>query len=116
MVDIWYPADVPQSATTAPLLPGASRLTGISEQIIGDQFKQAWPAVRSGAVASHAVENAPITSKLNKFPVLIFSPGLGSATFAYTSQLEDLASHGYCVAAIEHTYDTPAVIFPNGRI
>jgi len=34
----------------------------------------------------------------------------------YTSQLEDLASHGYLVAAIEHTYDTPAVIFPDGRI
>ena len=116
MVDIWYPADGPRSATTAPLLPGASRLTGVSEQIMRDQFKQAWPSVRSGAVASHAVENAPVTKKLKKLAVLIFSPGLGSATYAYTSQLEDLASHGYLVAAIEHTYDTPAVIFPDGRV
>jgi predicted dienelactone hydrolase len=117
MVDIWYPADVPQGASTAPLLPGSSRLTGISEEIMRDgQFKQAWPAVRSGAVASHAVANAPVAKKINGFPVLIFSPGLGSPTYAYTSQLEDFASHGYFVAAIEHTYDTPAVIFPDGRI
>ena len=117
MVDIWYPADLSQGASRAPLLPGASRLTGISEEIMrDDQFKQAWPAVRTGAVASHAVANAQVTKGITRFPLLIFSPGLGSPTFAYTSQLEDFASHGYIVAAIEHTYDTPAVIFPDGRI
>ena len=93
MVDIWYPADVSRGASKAPLLPGASRLTGISEAIMRDeQFKQAWPAVRSGAVASHAVANAQVTKGITRFPVLIFSPGLGSP-LAYTSQLEDFASH-----------------------
>jgi hypothetical protein len=48
MVDIWYPADVSQGASKAPLLPGASRLTGISEESMRDgQFQQAWPAVRT---------------------------------------------------------------------
>jgi hypothetical protein len=93
VVDVWYPADVSRGVATAPLVPGASRLTGIPEQIMRDeQFKDAWAAVRSGAVVSHAVENAPAEKKLKNYAVLIFSPGLGSATYAYTSQLEDLAS------------------------
>jgi hypothetical protein len=32
----------------------------------------------------------------------------------YAAQLEDLASHGYVVAAISHSYDAFVVIFPNG--
>ena len=32
----------------------------------------------------------------------------------YAAQLEDLASHGYIVAAISHTYDAFAVVFPDG--
>jgi predicted dienelactone hydrolase len=33
----------------------------------------------------------------------------------YTAQLEDLASHGYVVAAIAHTFETMATVFPDGR-
>ena len=33
----------------------------------------------------------------------------------YTAQLEDLASHGYVVVAITHTYDGIATVFPDGR-
>lgn len=36
--------------------------------------------------------------------------------FAYTSLIEDLVSHGYVVAAIEHTYTAMGVVFPNGRV
>jgi hypothetical protein len=36
------------------------------------------------------------------FPLLLFSPGLGNKPSQYESQLEDLASHGYIVAALEH--------------
>ena len=40
---------------------------------------------------------------------------LGAPTFTYTVQFEDLASHGFRVAAIDHTSDTPLVVFPDGR-
>lgn len=33
----------------------------------------------------------------------------------YTAQMEDLASHGYIVAAISHPYDAILTILPNGR-
>lgn len=50
------------------------------------------------------------------FPVVLFSHGLGSTSFEYTSLIEELVSHGYVVVAIEHTYTALAVSFPNGRI
>jgi Predicted dienelactone hydrolase len=33
----------------------------------------------------------------------------------YSAQFEDLASHGYVVAAISHPYDAIVTIFPDGR-
>jgi predicted dienelactone hydrolase len=49
-----------------------------------------------------------------KFPVLLFSHGLGSEAPTYASLIEDLVSHGYVVVAISHTYDASAVTFPDG--
>jgi hypothetical protein len=40
------------------------------------------------------------------FSLLLFSPGLGNPPASYLSQLEDLASHGYVVAALEHEGDS----------
>jgi predicted dienelactone hydrolase len=51
---------------------------------------------------------------LRRSPVLIFSPGGGLISELYTSQLEDLASHGYVVAAITHSYDGFLTVFPDG--
>ena len=50
-----------------------------------------------------------------RYPVLVFSHGLGLIRAVYTAELEDLASHGYVIAAIDHTYDTAFTAFPGGR-
>jgi hypothetical protein len=41
-----------------------------------------------------------------RFPLLLFSPGFGNKPSQYVSQLEDLASHGYVVAGLDHAADT----------
>lgn len=38
----------------------------------------------------------------NKFPVIVFSHGLGTSFFTYSGVCCDLASHGFVVAALEH--------------
>jgi predicted dienelactone hydrolase len=39
------------------------------------------------------------------FPLLMFSPGFGNKPSQYLSQLEDLASHGFVIAAVDHPAD-----------
>src|SRR5207247_10658468 len=69
----------------------------------------------AGRLRAPSVGNAPFAGRLGRCPVLICSHGFGVLSRTYTSQLEDLASHGYVVAAIAHTYETMATVFPDGR-
>jgi len=46
---------------------------------------------------------------LPKFPIVIFSHGLGGNRFVYTSVCGDLASHGILVVAVEHRDGTASV-------
>jgi hypothetical protein len=52
---------------------------------------------------------------MKRSPVLIFSPGGGMVREVYAAQLEDLASHGYVVAAISHPYDAIVTVLSDGR-
>jgi hypothetical protein len=35
---------------------------------------------------------------------------------AYTTQMEELASHGYVVVGVEHPSEAPGIVFPDGRV
>jgi hypothetical protein len=41
-----------------------------------------------------------------RFPLLLFSPGFGNKPADYSFQLDDLASHGYVVAGLDHAADS----------
>jgi predicted esterase len=51
-----------------------------------------------------------------RLPLVVFSHGLGGTSFGYTWLIENLVSHGYIVAAIEHTGAAVTVWFPDGRL
>ena len=119
MVYLWYPTESSVKDAKGILFPGAKLAdsdpavsSGLKEQIFGGN----WPLVVSGGISSHAQENASIAKTLKAFPVIIFSPGAFMTCFQYTSAIEDLVSHGYFVAAIEHTYEVFAVMFYNGTL
>ena len=46
----------------------------------------------------------------------MLSPGFTNSRSALTALAEDLASHGYVVAGIDHTYESFATAFPDGRV
>jgi hypothetical protein len=48
------------------------------------------------------IENAPIGRGKKKFPLLLFGHGWGNPSFLYTAELQDIVSHGYVIAAIDH--------------
>ncbi|WP_010300180.1 carboxylic ester hydrolase [Candidatus Odyssella thessalonicensis] len=64
-------------------------------------------------VLAWAQPEAPALSSA-KFPIIIFTPGRGAQRQQYTILLEELASHGYVVLAIDQPYVANFVKFPNG--
>ena len=116
LVNVWYPADAPASkgVATAEYLDVAAFERVIGADGLKSQLGASYAMIKAGSVVTHAVVRAPFASSLRRSPVLIFSPGGGMISELYTSQLEDLASHGYVVAAITHSYDGFFAVFPDG--
>ena len=103
-VQLWYPAGK-GGKQPAEYRPNLLEIQGKNER---NEFL-------AGLKTHAATESKPAGSK-RKFPVIIFSPGLGSNPFAYTAIIENLVSHGYAVAAISHPYDTDDFKFSDGQI
>lgn len=49
-------------------------------------------------------------------PIVIFSPGAKGVHNFYTGLLQSVASSGYTVVAIDHTYESVAQVFPDGTV
>lgn len=79
---------------------------------------EALAAMQAGSaveVASHSAAGARM-EKHRQYPVLLFSPGLGAVAELYSGLLEDLASRGYVVVAINHPYISGVTVLPGGRV
>jgi predicted dienelactone hydrolase len=94
-----------------PLWPGGTRFTRALSTGLG-----APPTLldAAAAVTSHSYADAPVARRGRPFPVVLFSHGYGQGFESQNSaQMEELASHGYVVASIDHPYETAAVVYPN---
>ena len=111
MVQIWYPAQVDPSSPHAPYVqdPGAlaplARLLHLPAFIFG-HLKY---------ITTNAAESAPVAPGESTYPVLICSHGRAGFRREDTWLIEELVSHGYIVAAIDHPYAASGVVFPDGR-
>jgi hypothetical protein len=119
MVYLWYPTEATSREVKSTLFPGAKQIDpspDLSEFLKAKLFGGNWPLVVSGAITSHAQENAPIAKSPKVFPVVLFSPGAFGTCFQYSGAIEDLVGHGYVVAAIEHTSEVFGVLFLDGKV
>lgn len=66
-------------------------------------------------VRSHVQGGLTLSGNQANYPVVLFSHGGGTTMEVHASQCEDLASHGYVVVAVNHTYVSSATELP-GRI
>ena len=114
-VYVWYPAAVVAGAPAGYMPNLQALIASGSSGVFSNLFGPAWTYIQSDKLRSRSFENAPLAAT-GPLPILIFSPGGGTTAVAYTSQMEDLASHGYVIVAVDHTYDAPVVVFPDGRI
>jgi hypothetical protein len=114
MMDVWYPA----TASNRPLAEYVDLVrfqVALGDPSMRNLFGSAAPLIKAGRVRTHAIDGAPFAKTLRRCPLVIFSHGMGTVSRIYTAQLEDLASHGYVVAALTHTYDAALTLFPDGR-
>ncbi|GIP17564.1 hypothetical protein J40TS1_32060 [Paenibacillus montaniterrae] len=111
MVQVWYPAQA-GSGKYAPFIPDTRILRYMAENygLPGFTFQHL------KYVSSHTYSETEVSSAQTSYPLILANPGFGSSRFLHTSQAENLASHGYIVAVIDHTFNTFATEFPDGRI
>lgn len=71
---------------------------------------------RISAMRTHSFENAPLPRGKARYPIVFFSPGGGMKALTYHMLLEDLASHGWIVAAVDPPHNARAMRFPDRRV
>lgn len=105
-VKVWYPMASTADGVRAEYLDPA----------IGPSVK-AQMAIPSTApdVQTNAKPQRPLRPG-SVYPVVIFSPGYGMVVEAYSTLLEDLASHGMVVVAIDHPYISGVTSMASGRL
>ncbi|MCA6092294.1 lipase [Streptomyces sp. SCA3-4] len=116
MVSLWYPARPGRGTGVAPQLPArtAARFGALAETEQG--FSVGAGAVDWAATRTHSAVGAPVLRQRGGLPVVLYSPGKDMPRGFGTVLAEDLASRGYAVVAVDHTYESLAVEFPGGRL
>ncbi|WP_158884742.1 alpha/beta hydrolase family protein [Amycolatopsis anabasis] len=115
MVSVFYPARDADRYPVAPQM-GAGAAKAFDE--IAGPANAGVPAglVDWAATKSHAHSGAPVDRRGGPRPVLLYSPGVADPRTWNATLVEDLASRGYVVITIDHTYESAGVEFPGGRV
>ena len=103
MVRFWYPASLTEACKAADYT--SPRVWNYFSQLAG---------VRLPDATTNSCMDAPVADGV--YPVVVLTPGYTGTFTDYTFLSEDLASRGYVVAAVDHTYEATAVEFPDGRL
>jgi predicted dienelactone hydrolase len=110
MVSVWYPAAAKRGKPVPYATAEESRLlleiAGLSNV----------PADTLTRVLPHARASAPPKRTNRRLPLVVVSPGFGDPRWMLTNLAEDLASHGYIVVGVDHTYEGSGITFPDGRV
>jgi dienelactone hydrolase len=105
MASYWYPAQA-----RAGDLPGAFR-----ERKLAEDPNYAGPYTdRIPWFVSHSLPSAKIFAEETRYPVILYSHGLGLNRASNDDKCEVLASHGYIVVSPDHA-DVVGTVFPDGR-
>ncbi|GHG49685.1 MULTISPECIES: alpha/beta hydrolase family protein [Amycolatopsis] len=120
--DPWVPS-VPYRELMVSLFYPAASANGPKKQFMSEAeakavFDEAGikgipPSVMTTVHTDAVVDAKPAGHDL---PAVVLSPGFKRPRAELTSLSEDLASHGYLVVLVDHTYENVATTFPDGRV
>ncbi|OKJ05584.1 alpha/beta hydrolase family protein [Kitasatospora sp. CB01950] len=117
MISLWYPTARPASGTDRVpyMTPDAGAHFGSAGSVgwMNERFepdRTDWSGVRT-----HARVDAPALPGRVR-PVVLYSAGLGDPRTWGTGLVEDLASRGYVVVTVDHTWEASEVSLPGGEL
>ena len=100
MIQVWYPTQDYQGEKELYIDYGDIRIKALAEQF--DYNPKLFKNLTK--IETNSIKNAkPNFNK--KYPLIIFSHGLGGNRTQNTIMIEELTSYGYVVVGIEHAYD-----------
>lgn len=103
MVRLWYPMPSDTNCNAADYT--STKVWSYFSRLLDVTLPQ---------VSTNSCLDAPMAD--GSHPVVVFSHGFTGTFTDYTFLFEDLASRGYVVASVDHTYEATAVEFPDGRL
>ncbi|MET0275020.1 MAG: hypothetical protein ABW360_18690 [Phenylobacterium sp.] len=114
LVRVWYPAASVAGLKPRPYFNAAE--TRSTARTLGGfvGFPPFFTYVRH--VRTNSYEDAPLRAATTPLPVLFYSHGYTSFLSQNTVLMEELASHGYVVFSVQHTYDSAATAFLDGTV
>ena len=104
-VKAWYPSD--NKSNPEPYFLNAEAEFALKYLQFPEIYKN---------LKTNSSRDVPMSSKENKYPILIFSHGFGEHYSQNSILMEELASHGYIVFSISHHYECKFSSFPDGRL
>jgi dienelactone hydrolase len=104
MVRFWYPTSGSTPCTPAPYTSAG----------VWSEFAQLLGATTLPQIATNSCLDASVAAGVH--PIVVITHGFTGTFTDYTFLAEELASRGYVVASVDHTYEATAVEFPDGRI
>jgi predicted dienelactone hydrolase len=113
MIQVWYPADPAPDTARAPWMNNARIFAREIASYLG---LPAFFLDHLELVKTPSYQDAQLRQSGNIYPVIIFSHGWNGFAAQNTGQALELASRGYVVAAVQHTYGAVVTVFPNGEI
>lgn len=117
MVQVWYPTENKNNNKSEALFPKDKEMfkkyiqTYSNSLNLPDFVFDYWKYSKT-----NSYENVEILPSTSPYPLVLLSHGMGTSRVLHASQAENLASHGFIVVTIDHTYSTFATIFPDGRV
>ncbi len=110
VVQIWYPAEQADSPTATYIPDPKLRMKPFAKSSGLPKFL----INHMQYVETNSYPSAPMKTGLGDLPLVLFSHGLGGMKNQNSVQMEELASRGYFVAAVDHAYDAYLTVFADG--
>ena len=113
MVQFWYPSADNQNKEVEPYMDFIElRSKTIAE---AGNLPSFLPS-HLNLVKTNSYSKIACNTQQGGLPAVVFSHGITGSRHLHQALFENLASHGYIVVALDHSYDSNLTIFPDGRI